>query len=64
MKSRFMDNVARAQRSASTGGSEKAPGAPKAGGGSSSGAGFTVKQVEKLPTTGSGIRTPMVDSIR
>jgi hypothetical protein len=64
MKSRFTDKVTEVQKRASTGGSEKPPGTPSTGGGSSSGYGVTVKQVEDLPTKGSGVRTPMVDKIR
>jgi hypothetical protein len=64
MKTRVTDGIVPVQHKASKGGSEKAPGSPSAGYGSSSGYGVTVKQVENLPTTGSNVRTPFVDRVR
>ena len=64
MKSNFKDGSHNLPKSNSTAGSEKAPGTPSQGAGSSSGAGINVKQVESLPTSGSGKNSKFDDPLK
>jgi hypothetical protein len=62
IKSNFKDgHIAKHGKNASTAGSEKGPGMPSAGSGSSSGMGVTVKQYESLPVKGSGVNSRYKD---